>query len=66
MNGPAVVVSPLRGIAHVNLLDTKKNDCGEPDVVIKEGGLNDFTTKIEVCSKSGCPLDSILYFYAKN
>lgn len=61
----ARVVRPLRGIAHSNLVDKNETECGDPDVVLMEGGINGAFAKIEVCSKVGCPLNSIVYFYTK-
>lgn len=46
-------------------MDKMENDCEDPDVVIKDGGHDEIHAEVEVCSKPGCPLNSILYFYGK-
>lgn len=59
------VFPALRGIAHTNLVDKMVTGCTDPDVVVKQGGIGEVFASIELCSKSGCPLNSKLFFYAK-
>lgn len=58
-------IPKLRGIAHVNLVDKKETNCEDPDVKIEKGSYDGDFVKVKVCSKSGCPLDSTVYFYTR-
>lgn len=59
-------MTDLRGIEHYNLVDTEKTGCDKPDLKIVAGSIDDVNIKIEVCSKIGCPLESVFYLYDKN
>lgn len=58
------MVSNLRGIEHINLVDKEKTECGDPKVELIEGGPpNTPHAKIEITAERGCPLDSVVYFF---
>lgn len=56
----------LRGIEHVNLIDKEKTGCDDPEVTLVNGGAYSPTAEIKIESKRGCPLDSVVYFFASN
>lgn len=52
----------LRGIEHINMVNTEKLDCEDPDVVLKDGGIDKAFAVIEITTQRGCPMESSIHF----
>ncbi|KAJ6649900.1 hypothetical protein Bhyg_05141 [Pseudolycoriella hygida] len=59
------VLHTIRGIEHVNFVNKEETGCDDPIVKIKEGGIYYPNAEIEVTSRRGCPLDSVVYFFGR-
>lgn len=56
----------LRGIEHINMVNTEALDCEDPDVVLKEGGIDKAFAVIEITTQRGCPMESAIHFFTES